>query len=569
MLPPEQLAEAIAEAFDSYRAEFIGMTRRARGRFARREWAAAQQDSVERLLLYRKRIDQLVANLLAALGPDGHDPGAHPGLKDHYARIISGRPDAELAETFLNSVARRLFGIVGIDPRVEFTDHRSTPDAGGARASVFHRYPTTGIDAALVERILCDYSFGALFRDRSADTELAARETVSQLRAQGITAPIQAVETVSAVFYRNKGAYLIGRILTGDGIVPLVLPLRNPDGGVTVDAVLTSSTEANVVFGFTHSYFHVDVAQPRAVIDFLHSIMPLKRLDELYTAIGYSRHGKTELYRDLQRHLEDPAARFEVTEGDRGMVMSVFTLPSLNVVFKIIKDRFDHPKSTTRARVMEKYQLVFVRDRVGRLADAQEFEHLQFNRQHFAPELLDDLLKVAASTVSVDGDRVVVRHLYTERRVTPLNLFLRDASEEAARDIILDYGTAIKDLARANIFPGDMLLKNFGVTRNGRVIFYDYDELCLLTECNFRRVPPAQSYEDEMSAEPWFHVGERDVFPEEFRSFVLLPGSLGDTFMAAHRDLMDVTFWQQMQERHQAGELMDFFPYRARRHLRR
>jgi isocitrate dehydrogenase kinase/phosphatase len=346
-----------------------------------------------------------------------------------------------------------------------------------------------------------------------------------------------------------------------------VLPLVHGDRGIAIDAVLLTQDESSVVFGFSWSYFFVDAPHPRGLIAFLQSLMPHKRVDELYTSIGYNKHGKTELYRALVEQLEG-GARFERSEGDRGMVMSVFALPALNVVFKIIRDRFDHPKRTTRREVMERYDLVFRHDRVGRLADAQEFARLEFHRDHFDPGLLADLTAEAGQTVTVRGDAVRVAHAYTERRVTPLNLFLRAAGPDAGCEAVLDYGKAIKDLAAANIFPGDMLLKNFGVTRHGRVIFYDYDELMLLTDCRFRRIPPARDDDEELSAEPWFHVGERDVFPEEFGRFALLPGALGDAFLAEHRDLFGVEFWEAMQRRQQQGEVVDFFPYRPQRRLR-
>jgi isocitrate dehydrogenase kinase/phosphatase len=297
--------------------------------------------------------------------------------------------------------------------------------------------------------------------------------------------------------------------------------------------------------------------------------MPLKRIDELYNAIGYNKHGKTDLFRNLMAYLEQPEARFAFAEGDEGMVMAVFTLPAFSLVFKIIKDSFDAPKNTTRQAVMAKYHFVFVRDRVGRLADAQEFEHLEFPRRCFPEELLAYLLAVAGSTVRVDGERVVVRHVYTERRVTPLNIFLNHADPAAAREAVVEYGNAIKDLAAADIFTGDMLLKNFGVTRNGRVICYDYDELCLLSECRFRRLPQPSSIEEEFAAEPWFHVGEMDVFPEEFRAFLVPPGRVRDAFLAAHGDLLDVELWQGVQRRLASGEVFDVFPYRRSARLKR
>jgi isocitrate dehydrogenase kinase/phosphatase len=297
--------------------------------------------------------------------------------------------------------------------------------------------------------------------------------------------------------------------------------------------------------------------------------MPFKRVDELYNAIGYNKHGKTELFRNLMTYLEHPDARFALAEGDEGMVMAVFTLPAFNLVFKIIKDRFGAPKNTTRQAVMDKYHFVFVRDRVGRLADAQEFEHLEFPRRCFPDDLLAYLLRVAATTVRVDGDRVIVRHVYTERRLIPLNIFLRDAEPDAAREAVVEYGNAIKDLAAADIFTGDMLLKNFGITRNGRVICYDYDELCLLSDCRFRRIPQPTSMEEEFAAEPWFFVGDQDVFPEEFSAFLVPPGEVRDAFLAAHGNLLDPEFWQGVQRRLASGEIVDVFPYRRSDPLRR
>jgi len=378
-------------------------------------------------------------------------------------------------------------------------------------------------------------------------------------------------EVLPAVFYRNTGAFLVGRIRAGLDVIPLILALVHPEGGIRADAVLLTADDASIVFGFTRSYFHVLGEHPGAMAEFLQSIMPQKRVDELYTSIGYNKHGKTELYRRLLRHLaDDPAARFEPAEGDKGLVMSVFALPSFHIVFKIIKDRFGFPKNLTRQAVEDRYQFVFVHDRVGRLADAQEFELLRFPRDRFDPAVLEELEREASSSVELAGNDVVLRHLYTERQVTPLNLYLRRADPVAGTRAIVDYGNAIKELAAANIFTGDMLLKNFGVTRHGRVVFYDYDELCLLTECTFRPLPQPATPEDEMSAEAWFHVAERDVFPEEFRPMLSLPGRLGQAFRERHEDLMTVEFWRDLQQRQHAGPpVLDVRPYREEQRLAR
>jgi isocitrate dehydrogenase kinase/phosphatase len=296
--------------------------------------------------------------------------------------------------------------------------------------------------------------------------------------------------------------------------------------------------------------------------------MPLKPVAELYSALGHNKHGKTEFYRALRRHLARTDDRFEIAPGARGTVMVVFTLPSLDVVFKVIRDRFTYPKQTTRDQVRRRYRLVFEHDRAGRLVDAQEFEHLAFPRRRFHPSLLEELLGSASLNVTLEGEHVVLHHLYTERRVRPLNLHLRAADQASARRVVLDYGQAIRDLAATNIFPGDLLLKNFGVTRHGRVIFYDYDELCLLEECRIREFPEPRYPEEEIAAEPWFHVGEHDVFPEEFERFLELDGALRETFLRRHRCLFDPGYWRDVQARHRAGELVDVFPYGLEHRLR-
>jgi isocitrate dehydrogenase kinase/phosphatase len=303
-------------------------------------------------------------------------------------------------------------------------------------------------------------------------------------------------------------------------------------------------------------------------VAFLKTIMPRKPVAELYNAVGCNKHGKTELYRSILAHLDETDDRFDIAPGQRGMVMSVFTLTGFDVVFKVIKDRFDYPKTVTHQEVRDKYRLVFRHDRAGRLADAQEFEHLEFDASRFTERLLQELLAVTAESVRLRAGRVVIAHLYTERRLLPLDVYLQVAPEDAARDAVIEYGQVLRDLAATNIFPGDMLLKNFGVTRHGRLIFYDYDELCLLTDCNFRSLPPPRSGDEETAAEPWFYVGERDIFPEEFRSFLGLRRGLREVFLEHHDELLHVDFWHRMQEMHERGEVVDIYPYRPARHLR-
>jgi isocitrate dehydrogenase kinase/phosphatase len=563
----DRAAAVLFGDYEAWCAAFAEVTRRAKRRFETRDWLGTQADAAARLALYRRHVEQAVACLTDLLGDAVRGRGAWARIRPVYAGLVEARPDAELAETFFNSASRSVLGTVGADPDTEFLEFPASGPLVRTGPIVFDTYRGEGSSLEPIERLLGACAWHVPYADAAGDAALVARAVDARLAELGWRGDSLAIDLLRAPFYRNKGAYLVGRIHWARELVPLVLPLVHGNRGIAVDAVLLTQDEASVVFGFSWSYFFVDAPHPRWLIAFLQSLMPHKRVDELYTSIGYNKHGKTELYRALLRHLERPDARFAFAEGEEGMVMCVFTLPSFNVVFKIIKDRFGAPKNTTRRGVMDKYHFVFQRDRVGRLADAQEFENLEFRRRCFPDDLLAYLQREAGTSVDVMGESVVVRHVYTERRVTPLNLFLADADAGTARDAILDYGNAIKDLAGADIFTGDMLLKNFGVTRNGRVICYDYDELCLLQECVFRRLPQPRSPEDEMAAEPWFHVGEHDVFPEEFGAFLVPGDRLRATFLGAHGDLLNVDFWTGVQRRLAEGEIFDFFPYRQSRRL--
>ena len=557
-------ATLIATGFTEYRSRFAAITRRAPARFASRDWAGGRDDAVERLELYKKVVTPTLVRLETLAGAAVRERSLWTEMKDAFVARIQGWPDMELAETFFNSLSRKVFTTVGVDPQVEFVASEMGPGGGSDGALVREYLPASGgvPVAALFRAILEDHSVAAPWEDLDRDAARAASQLSLQLHAALGTDGFDAIEVLRPVFFRNKGAYLVGTVRRGDGTVPLVVSLLNPEGKVVVDAVLLAPDEVSIVFSFTRSYFHVETSSPSGLVRYLKTIMPKKPVSELYTEIGHNKHGKTELFRNLLAHMDASTDQFVRAPGVEGMVMTVFTLPSYDVVFKIIKDSFPPPKSATRAEVQAKYRLVFRHGRAGRLIDTQEFEYLEFPKGRFRPELLESLLAVAGETVRVEGERVVIRHLYSERRLTPLDLFLREAPDAEAKQAVLDFGEALKELASTNVFPGDLLLKNFGVTRHGRVVFYDYDELCLLTDCNFREIP-----EDDDGGEPSFYVGASDVFPEEFLPFLGLKGAAREAFLAAHRDLLGPGFWSETQERIRAGEMFDIFPYPPGRRL--
>jgi isocitrate dehydrogenase kinase/phosphatase len=553
-------AHRIRQCLDTYQGRFEEITRRARVRFEDRDWSGMQADAAARLELYRDMVDRVVDELRQLFLVQIRNRSLWAQMREMYAGMIAGREDREIAETFFNSITRRVFATVGVDPRIEFVSTRPESATSTPSPRPWRIYSFAPPDPAVIRQVLLDYAFGVDYEDLDRDGRHAAREIAAHLRTMGERAGEARLEMLPWVFYRGKGAYLVGRTVAGDCLIPVVLALLNTARGIALDAVLVDEGEVSIIFSFARSYFHVDGEPAADLVHFLKTLMPQKPVAELYISIGYHKHGKTEIYRDLLRYLAESDDRFELARGEPGMVMVVFTLPAYHLVFKVIKDHFALPKSTTHQAVMAKYDLVFKHDRAGRLLDAQEFEHLKFKRDRFSAELLDQL-RLASQNVKTEGDHVVLRHLYVERRVIPLNIYLEEASGQAAEAAVLDYGNTIKDLAHTNIFPGDLLLKNFGVTRHGRVVFYDYDELSLLTTCNFRAMPTARTDEEELSPEPWFAVGEQDIFPEEFVHFLGLGGGLRDVFLARHADLFTVGFWQDLQMRIRDGEIFHIFPY--------
>jgi isocitrate dehydrogenase kinase/phosphatase len=557
----DRCARAILKAFNEFQVKFRIITQRARERFENQDWHGMKADADERLLLYKSVVDEIVSEFGRLLGSWINNQSVWIDIKSTYSTLTHDLDVWELAETFFNSVTRKIFATVGVNPQIEFVDTCTRAQPFRISRAPYRTYAGDRPTLILIETILWDYKHQVIYEDIQRDARLAAEKVDNHLRNNGNSPYFNHAEMLTSVFYRGKGAYLIGRIFMGSDCFPLVLALFNTPKGIVVDAVLWDENDVSILFSFTRAYFHVDVKKPSDLVRFLKTIIPKKRIAELYISIGYNKHGKSELYCDMLGHLSRSDKKFEIAEGERGMVMEVFTMPDYDLVFKVIKDHFAYPKRTTRDEVMGKYDIVFKHDRAGRLVDAQEFEHLKFNRNRFSDELLDSLQSNAARNVMVDHEQVVIRHAYIERRVVPLNIYLKKADEAPARSATVDYGNAIKDLAVSNIFPGDLLVKNFGVTRHGRVVFYDYDELCLLSTCNFRIMPQPRTYEEEISSEVWFGVGSNDVFPEELQSFLGLKPSLRKIFIAHHGDLFDVTFWRKIQSRINAGELIEIFPY--------
>lgn len=564
--PATAIARMILDGFDDYREHFRRITLGARERFEQARWQDIQQAAAARINLYEEQVAEARDRLRQAFEAQVLlDVEQWPLVKSAYIRLIDPRLDDELSETWYNSLFCSLFSHDLISDGCMFI-HTTRPSMRGhERAAQTRTYALEGGLQGLLRAIFADYAFSVPYADLQGDLARLEEQLRDCLPDWVCKDPTLRVELFTSVLYRNKGAYLVGRLYTPDEQWPLVIPLLHREGhGIEADTLITDEAQVSIIFSFTRSYFMVDVPVPAEFVNFLKRMLPGKHIAELYTSIGFYKHGKSEFYRALINHLASSDDRFVMAPGVRGMVMSVFTLPGFNTVFKIIKDRFSPSKTVDRATVIEKYRLVKSVDRVGRMADTQEFADFRFPRGKFDPDCLAELLEVAPSTVALEGDSVLIRHCWTERRMTPLNLYLEQASEAQVLEALEDYGLAIKQLAAANIFPGDMLLKNFGVTRHGRVVFYDYDEISFLTEVNFRHIPPPRYPEDEMSGEPWYSIGPHDVFPEEFPPFLFADSGQRQLFSRLHGELYDADYWKGLQEAIRAGKVIDVFPYRRK-----
>ncbi len=527
----------------------------------RRDWEGIRWDTIKRLELYDQCVVETISALDEQLGERLSDRNLWIATKLAYTRAILGRNDFELAETYFNSITRRIFPHIGVDPEIDYVSSDFPLPFRGWEMASARMYGVRRVEPMLLRKILEDADFGVAFKDLDGDAKRAAQRVEQAITLAFGRETIEAIDVLVPVFIRNKAAYVVGRIRRGDAVLPMVLAILNGDQGLEVDAVLLTEESASILFSFARWYLHADLASPREVIGFLHSVLPRKRVSELYISLGYNKHGKSEFFADLVACIRETHEQFVVAPGEPGLVMAVFTLPSFEFVFKVIKDVFPSSKRTTRDEIRDKYRQVLLHDRVGRLVDYQVFEHVRFPRARFNDDLLADLLATAGNTVELAGDDVVVHHMYIGRRVTPLDVFLPTAAPEPAEAAVLDWGRTLKDLAAADIFTGDILLKNFGLTRHGRVVFYDYDEVSRVSTRSFRRLPQPRDEFETMSAEPWYSVADEDVFPEELNSFLGFSGALRDAFLRTHGDLTTVEFWRQTQERIRAGEVIEFSPY--------
>ena len=564
---PQEIARAILAGFDRHYLLFRQAAIDAKSLFERAAWADMRALARERIQMYDLRVVEAVDALRGRFPEAERDEALWPAIKLAFISLLHEHRQPECAETFYNSVAcqvlhRRYY-------RNDFIFWRpavATEHLEGVAPTYRCYYPREAGLRATLAQIAAGFDLANPWEDLGRDLRNLMRALRGVFPRPARAQPDLQVQVLNSLFFRNKGAYIIGRLVNDGHDYPFAIPiLQNERGEIYLDALLIGEDRLLVLFSFARAYFFVDMEVPAAYVSFLRWLMPRKPRAELYMAVGLAKQGKTLFYRDLHYHLKHSTDQFVEAPGIKGMVMLVFTLPSFPYVFKLIRDRFAPPKDIDRQTVKDKYLMVKLHDRVGRMADTLEYSLVALPLERFSPALLKELRAECGSIVEIDGNELVLGHVYIERRMQPLNLHVeelrRDGDPERLRAALRDYGNAIKELAGAGIFPGDMLLKNFGVTRHDRIVFYDYDEIQPIEDMSFRRIPPPRSYDEELSAEPYWSVGPTDVFPEQFERFLVSDPRAREMFYEHHQDLLDAAFWSAKQARVRAGIQEDVFPY--------
>jgi len=571
---PVQIAASILNGFNRHFTIFSKITKGAKERFENADWDAERAASRERIEFYDIRVKDSIRDLHKLFDLEPFNSQLWFDVKREYVLLISNHLQPELAESFYNSVFCALFhrDYFGND-YIFVRSAVSTEFIDSEKPSYHVYYPAKRGFRSAIKQVLLDSDFNLPFENIDRDvrniTQALIKHTFPRPRRAHLNFQFQ---VISSVFYRNKAAYIVGRAINSNQEVPFAIPiLHSGSESIFCDAIIIGKQGLARLFEFSYVYFMVDHPVPSSIVTFLRRLMPTRSKESFYSAIGFHKQGKTVFYRDFLHHLKHSEDELIFAPGVKGMVMAVFTLPSYPYVFKVIRDRFPPPKKTTRQEVLDTYRLVKMHDRVGRMSDILEYSHVALPRNRFSEDLLEELYDTCANSVSQEADQIIFKHIYIERRMTPLNLAVQQADDAYLGRLMRGYGEAIKELAAANIFPGDLLLKNFGVTGQGqgRVVFYDYDEICYLSECNFRKIPEPRYPEDEFAAEPWYSIAANDVFPEQFATFLFANNRVRQAFLKHHRDLLDADFWLQKQANIEAGIYEDVFPYPKKIRFRR
>ena len=562
-------ARWILAEFDAYYVESRSIPTLAKSAFERRDPATSLDLSRRRLSVYSVSALALARRLREALPSVAEDETFWKQIEARYLTSIEGRYESDLAFAYIHSARRMTYEGRWKPVEYAFLHHREPESERSAVVRIdFPIAPGSDL-AALVDRILDVPRFERPWRDREGDVRRVVERLGSIFRG-GTGRPVE-IQMTDAGFFRNRGAYVVGRIVFGDAsATPLILALLNHDAGIYVQAVLTGEADAHNLFSSTLANFHVTNTHYHELAAFLHTVMPTRRLGLHYSTIGFNHVGKVAVMNELREELATHGEVFTTAVGFRGSVAIGFAAPSSDYNLKVIRDiptdQYKWGEFPGIGAVLDKYRRVHEIDRTGSMLDNIIYYNLELDPAWFEPELLAELLRDAGESVSLRDDAVILKHLIVQRRVRPLPVFLRDATPEEAREVIVNLGHCIKNNAAANVFNKDLDARNYGVSRFQKVFLFDYDALEPLTRVKVRSNVGRFDGEDDVP--DWFYEDGVIFLPEEIESgFRIHDRGLRRLFRDVHGDLLTTGYWERMQHDLDQGQVPSIRLYPERRKL--
>ena len=566
-------AHWILDEFDAYYVESRNIPNLAKAAFERLDPASSLHLSLRRLSVYSVSAHALARRLRDALPSAADDESFWARIEARYLTLIEGRYESDLAFAYIHSARRMMYEGMWKPVEYAFLHHREPASERSAAARVdFSVDPGADPDAnlpALVDRILDVPGFERSWRDREGDV----RKVAARLRTifgRNACRPVE-IQMTDAGFFRNRGAYIVGRIVFDDSsATPLILALLNHEAGIYVQAVLAGQADAHNLFSSTLANFHVTNSHYHELAAFLHSVMPTRRLGLHYSTIGFNHVGKVAVMNELREELAEHREVFTTAIGFRGSVAIGFAAPSSDYNLKVIRDvpteQYKWGEFPGIRAVLDKYRRVHEIDRTGSMLDNIIYYNLELDPAWFEPNLLAELLRDAAESVSLRDDAVILKHLIVQRRVRPLPVFLQDASPEEAREVIVNLGHCIKNNAAANVFNKDLDARNYGVSRFQKVFLFDYDALEPLTRVKVRS--NADRFDGEDEVPDWFYEDGVIFLPEEIESgFRIHDRTMRRLFRDVHGDLLTTDYWEGLQNDLERGQVPSIRLYPERRKL--
>jgi isocitrate dehydrogenase kinase/phosphatase len=552
----ELTAAWILSVFDSFYAEFFQLTWAAKAAFERRDHPAAVSHARVRLGLYNATVYPLADELRAAWPQLKEREPLWREIEAAYLAALYGRYEADLALAWLHSAQRCVHH--GEWKPVEYGfggSHRIVPPADAVCERIPCSWP---LDPAVVQKALQVAELAVPFCHAARDAELIARR-VNDLLASRAGGGLRAIEMVRAGFFRNRGAYLVGRlVLKGAEVKPFVIALVNAEAGVQAAALLHATAHVHNLCSSTEAPFQVTSRYYHELAAFLQSIMPSRPLGLHYSTIGYYHFSKVAVMNEVRRRLVRDRERFVVAPGSVGTVTIAFTSPQLDYVLKVIRDR---PTSGYKwdsfegvDAVLAKYKRVHEINRTGSMLDNIVYYNLKLEHSWFEPALLSELLQSAGNSAQLQGRALVFKYLIAQRKLTPLNVFLEGAPEDKAVRAMVNLGFCIRNNAAANVFNKDFDARNYGVSRYLKIYLYDYDAVEALTDVKVRS--NRDRCDGEEDAPAWFFEPGLIFLPEEIEAGLRVRNrALRRAFRTAHSDLMSVEYWEGLQQALRAGQV--------------